>query len=497
MSEPTGLTLSVYTNNSAMVHYQSPQLPIKGATTLELTEMSPKLVRESAVAVYRFDNGTKGPAPALVADTQQYTARWVTDKMIGKEVTVTSKKGQIIKGKLIHDAGWVVLETKEPGPDNKTSVTLVNEVDFISCTEVSIPKSAGQLAKPRILVAEPTPEDIKGKATSYHVQVAHLTGGLTWTAFYQLVLAPDYSVYFFKAQALVLNRSGTTYKDSHLKLVTGSGPEEIDLMRNRREDNEEAEVNIQYRSRESKIAASAPRSSQFQTAAASQSTGERYEYLILEETTLNNGEEHEVILFTKKGKLDDFERFFDFDISEFEYGADLRGVQHGVQFKSPKFLTEGKVQVYREKDDNMLGIFEGCTHLPQTIKGDLVCLTLGTSMNVKAGYKCTLQRDTHSSTVKLIMSFLNSPDETYKDDQNFKVSVRFPLNGRSLRDFKRDEHELLDEKTKLARNGKPYVDLKQVEEVRDSVRLDVGPLPKGVLVFVSVSFDLKSQDIGY
>ena len=135
----------------------------------------------------------------------------ILHRYLGETVDIMAEEGRTYKGKLLaYDAANLVLGGQGGGEE----VTIVGRegVHDIRCP--SLPE--GLITKPTLVW---TVAGTKGGKAD--VELAYMTGGMSWHAEYVAVVAADDKAMDLSGWVSVDNRSGATYPDAKLKLVAG------------------------------------------------------------------------------------------------------------------------------------------------------------------------------------------------------------------------------------------------------------------------------------
>lgn len=136
----------------------------------------------------------------------------ILQKYIGHKLSVWVPVGNRglanIHGRLFHAGGSLVLKTK-------------NGIDILAPNTVQQIRLA---ALPTGLITKPTLEWqlFSPKAGKQKILTSYQTKGLTWIADYNLVLNPDNTKAGVAAWVTLVNLSGKSYRNAHLKLIAGT-----------------------------------------------------------------------------------------------------------------------------------------------------------------------------------------------------------------------------------------------------------------------------------
>lgn len=157
----------------------------------------------------RLDPGASGD---LVILEQNYRYDLVSrdkllERYLDKSIRVVTKHDKLHEGVLKTAAGSLVLATSD-------GVVVVTEDEIADLTLPELPN--GLVTRPTLVW---TLEN--GGKTSRDLEIAYLTGGLSWHAEYVAAVDAKDTKMSLSGWVSLENRSGATYKDAHLKVVAG------------------------------------------------------------------------------------------------------------------------------------------------------------------------------------------------------------------------------------------------------------------------------------
>jgi hypothetical protein len=206
LDDQTGVALTIYNENLALVHDQRNVSLSKGENDVSFVDVSAQIRPETALL--------SSPAGKLDVLEQNFdfdllTPEKLLEKSVGgmvRVVTVDPDTGDetVQDAKVLSVANGVVLqigdriETRPPGR--------------IVFSEVP----PNLRSRPTLLTK--LASDVEGKQP---VELSYLTGGLAWAADYVAELAPDESKIELKGWVTLTNTSGTSYRNAKLQLVAG------------------------------------------------------------------------------------------------------------------------------------------------------------------------------------------------------------------------------------------------------------------------------------
>lgn len=175
----------------------------KGSGILELGNVSQKI--DATSVRIKFDG-------SVLEQNYQYDLVSLTkilEKYIDKEVTLIGEKDEFIEGTLLSIANNQAVIKKKNG-----GLTLLPN---LSAYRISVD------ALPEGLITSPTLKLhlFANNGGSQELELAYMTGGMTWHAEYVAVLDKDDKNLGINAWVSIQNNSGTTFKNANLKLVAG------------------------------------------------------------------------------------------------------------------------------------------------------------------------------------------------------------------------------------------------------------------------------------
>jgi hypothetical protein len=217
-NDPTGTDLAtevtVY-NKDLSLGKERRELELKaGINRVEYTNVAAFIDPTSVM----FED-TKHKDTTVLEQNYEYdlvSSKKLLEKFLDTEINVTEKEGSTYTGTLLSNDGGVVLRLS-----NGKVITLSET------SKVEFPDSAGLLTKPTLVWQVYSPA-----AGKRDVLTSYLTSGMSWKADYIVKTSADDTAAHIQAWVSIENRSGTTFKDTKLKLVAGeihrvAEPEEI------------------------------------------------------------------------------------------------------------------------------------------------------------------------------------------------------------------------------------------------------------------------------
>lgn len=341
------VSVTVYNDNLGLVR-QTRAIDVKKgvqrvaiddvAARIDPTSVSMKTLGKGSVTVleqnYEYD----------LVDTDK-----LLKKYIGRPVTIERRFGtggdrkETLKGTLLSTAGGMVLETD-------------GRIMLNPAGEVSLEKL------PDGLVLKPTLSWLVDSAVAgpQEIELAYLTGGISWAANYVAVLSRDDAAIDLTGWVTLNNTSGVTYPDARLKLVAG-------------------DVN--------RVRAASPRALKGM-AVADMAAAESFEeksffeyhlYTLTRPATINDNEIKQLELISAAGVPAKKKYVFD--------GARQNKVAVTMEFKNAKdrnlgiALPRGTIRVYKHDDDGTLA-FVGEDAVDHTPKDETVRVAVGNAFDV-------------------------------------------------------------------------------------------------------------------
>jgi len=383
-SDQTALEVTVYNNNLGLVKDRRHLAIPPGTLSLSFMDVAEQI---NPATVY-IRSLTSPGSLAVLEQNYEYDllnpAR-LLDKYVGQEVKLYSRnpytdKEETVTARVLSNAG------------GSPVFQIGSEITF---------GHPGRIIFPRIpdnLISRPSliwllKNDFKGKAQD--IEVAYLTGGMSWRADYVLVLDEEDRLGNLSGWVTVNNQSGATYANATLKLVAG-------------------DVNRVPEYRNERVA----RGVMMDTAAAPQfqeeSFFEYHLYSLQHPTTLKERSTKQISLLTapeiqikKEYRLNNAGDIYYEDAGDRET---RRKVSVSVEFKNTEAnkmgmpLPKGIIRTYKYDKSNSLQ-FTGEDTIQHTPKDEAVRLKLGDVFDVVATSKQTdwkkISKDTSEASFKV------------------------------------------------------------------------------------------------
>jgi hypothetical protein len=204
--EPT-VSLTVYNQGTALVRDRRTFSFTEGMNTINFTDVASSIDATSVSFLSLTDpDGTYVLEQNYVYDLVDTYA--LTRRFIDQVITVTAADGTVYTGKLLSGGDSIILQT-----DNGQVVVL----SAYTLRDIQFP------ALPEGLITRPTLRWLVSSETTgdQNVELTYLTGGISWTADYNVLLTTDKSALDLNGWVTLSNSSGTSYQDAQLKLIAG------------------------------------------------------------------------------------------------------------------------------------------------------------------------------------------------------------------------------------------------------------------------------------
>ncbi|HSR48831.1 MAG TPA: DUF4139 domain-containing protein [Anaerolineales bacterium] len=202
-----GLALTVYNQGTALVRDRRQFEFREGLNDLRFGDVAAAIDPTSVLFSSLSDPG----GTAVLEQNYEFDlvgAAALLEKYLDEQIRVVTSDGTLYEGTLLSGRGDVILQ------DDDGRVTVVNADDIQEFSFPELPE--GLITRPTLawkLLAE--------QAGLQDVEITYLTGGVSWSADYVLLLAANERSIDLDGWVTVVNTSGTTYRDALLKLVAG------------------------------------------------------------------------------------------------------------------------------------------------------------------------------------------------------------------------------------------------------------------------------------
>lgn len=326
-------------------------------------------------------------------------------RYVDETIRVTTADGTVYEGQLLSGSGEVILRTSEGG------VVVISQDDI---RDIQFPEL------PSGLITRPTLRWLidSENGGEQQVELTYLTGGINWTADYNVLLASDSSSLDLNGWVTLNNNSGAAYQDALVKLVAG------DVNRVQPQD-------IVFREEELAFAAA-------DTTDEGVAQREFFEYQLYEiarAVTIGNNETKQVEFVT--GAAVPATTFFVYDSSPqfFGYGGlytdqfygqtGITDVQNWLEFSTDDEtglgadLPAGRIRVYQQDIDGA-ALLIGENLIDHTPEGESVQIYLGNAFDLvgertQTGFEI-IGRDTVEETFEIRL-------RNRKDDETVQIRV--------------------------------------------------------------------------
>lgn len=288
-------------------------------------------------------------------------------RYIDQAIVVTSTDGTTYQGDLLAASGGDIILRNDAGEVSVVSATSVQDIQFPELPD-------GLITRPTLRWL------INAAATSENqVELTYLTGGISWTADYNVLLARGNGALDLNGWVTLNNNSGTTYADAQVKLVAG----DINRVQEQRLVREELQMDMMA-----------------QSAAPNVEQREFFEYQLYEigrPVTIGNNETKQVEFVS--GTNVPATTFFVYDGSPqfFGYGTfyteqfygqtGITDVQNFLEFTTDAEdglgadLPAGRIRVYQEDVDGA-ALLIGENRIDHTPEGETVQIYLGNAFDL-------------------------------------------------------------------------------------------------------------------
>ncbi|MCA9881623.1 MAG: DUF4139 domain-containing protein [Anaerolineae bacterium] len=363
-----GVSVTVYNQGSALVQDRRTFDITQGTSIIDFTDVAASIDATSVSFNSITDpEGTTVLEQNYVYDLVNSTA--LLQRYLDETIVVTTQDGTVFTGQLLSGrSGEVILR----GDDGQVTV-----ISLESARDIRFPDL------PDGLITRPTLRWLINSAQggSQQVELTYLTGGMSWTADYIVLLAQDETALDLNGWVTLNNTSGTSYTDAQLKLVAG------DVNRIQPEVLERGMMEDMV------FAQAAP----VDEAVAQREFFEYQLYEINRPVTVGNNETKQVEFVT--GADVPANTFYVYDSSPYFYGysyiitdqyygqTGITDVQNFIEFSTDEEgglgadLPAGRVRVYQEDIDGS-ALLIGENSIDHTAQGEMVQFYLGNAFDL-------------------------------------------------------------------------------------------------------------------
>ncbi len=349
------IQVTVYNDNRALITEQRQISLKKGINEIRISDV-PEKIQPTSV---HFRSITDPKNTVVLEQNFEYdlvSTSKLYQKYIGQGIEITTKEGNTHKGTLLGMSDSLILESK-----NHT-ITVIDARNISETIFPSLP--AGLITKPALMW------QVQSRKRGRHdIEIAYITGGLSWSADYILLVSKDDTFADLTGWVSVINRAGTTFDNAHLKLVAGT-------LHKATEPREQTRL---Y----SVVAKALPRQQEVQERALF----EYHLYDIGRAVTLKNNQTKQIEFITCP-KIQIQKRFvLENRNSYFVRDKGKQPIEVQIKFRNNKEsglglpLPAGKIRIYKADIDNSVQLIgeDNITHTP---KDESVSLTVGKAFDI-------------------------------------------------------------------------------------------------------------------
>jgi len=201
------VSLTVYNEGTALVRDRRTFSFEEGLNTINFTDVASSIDATSVSFLSLTDpDGTFVLEQNYVYDLVDTYS--LIRRFIDQVITVTAADGTVYTGILLSGGDSIILQT-ESGQVVVLSAYTLRDIQFP--------------VLPNGLITRPTLRWLvnSGVSGDQDIELTYLTGGMSWTADYNVLLTSDKSALDLNGWVTLTNTSGTTYQDAQLKLIAG------------------------------------------------------------------------------------------------------------------------------------------------------------------------------------------------------------------------------------------------------------------------------------
>lgn len=367
--DQTGVDLTVYNNNLALVKDVRKITLNKGVGTLRFMDVASRIMPETVLV--RSLNNPK--ALSIIEQNYEYdliSSRKLLDKYVGKDMLILELDKDGVKKGFVN----ATLLSNNEGP-----VFRINKEIYLDYPGIKVLPEL-----PANLIAKPTLTWTydNDAAKAHEVEVSYLTEGMNWKADYVMRLDKDDKVATLAGWVTLDNHSGTSYNDARLSLIAG------EVHRAPRVRHEED----QMLGRAYKMAEAAPQFSE-------KSFFEYHMYDLKRKTTIKDNQTKQIEFMTAnnvKLKKEYVVKPAEYYWYTSEWHDEAQKKQVGVYLKFMNTeanslgmpIPAGVIRLYKSDDDNSVR-FIGEDAVEHTPREEEVVLKIGDAFDVVAERKQT------------------------------------------------------------------------------------------------------------
>ena len=203
----SNVSLAIYNQGTALVQDRRSFDLVVGENLINFTDVAASIDPTSVTFVSLTDpNGTFVLEQNYVFDLVNATA--LANRYIDEMVQVVVEDGTSYTGVLLSSNGGLILR-QDDGQIITVSPTYVRDIRFPSLPD-------GLITRPTLRW---TVQSSSGGTQD--VELTYLTGGMTWTADYNILLAENNDSLDLNGWVTLTNTSGTAYEEAQVKLIAG------------------------------------------------------------------------------------------------------------------------------------------------------------------------------------------------------------------------------------------------------------------------------------
>ncbi len=203
-----GVSLTVYNQGTALVQDRRSFDLNSGENAIDFTDVAASIDSTSVSFKSLTDpQGTSVLEQNYVYDLVNSSA--LLARYIDQRIEVTTNDGTQYAGQLLSGQGGDIILRQDDGQVAVVSAAQIRNIQFPNL--------------PGGLITRPTLHWLiqSAQTGAQNVELTYLTGGMTWTADYTLLLAADNASLNLNGWITLDNTSGASYKDAKVKLVAG------------------------------------------------------------------------------------------------------------------------------------------------------------------------------------------------------------------------------------------------------------------------------------
>ncbi len=203
-----GVAVTIYNQGTALVRDKRTFTLTEGTNLLNFTDVASGIDPTSVNFKSITDpQGTKVLEQNYVYDLVGSSA--LLERYLDQTIQVTTQDGTVYTGQLLSGRNSEIIM--------RTTEGQVQVISQYQARDIQFP------ALPEGLITRPTLRWLLTSAQggSNQVELTYMTGGMNWTADYNVLLAPGNASLDLTGWVTLNNTSGTSYKDAQVKLIAG------------------------------------------------------------------------------------------------------------------------------------------------------------------------------------------------------------------------------------------------------------------------------------